>query len=203
MLFSLGDQAVIEEKVRNSKIGLKLNKSLLVHLSCLEELDPLLRLYEACASRTIGRLEEVTVVQFYIGKPKIAYLSYPEFDSDPHPALKAKMEINLGDLKVNYTEYNQSNPPILHEKDKLVSSDYPLYQKFARLTKQERDWGLLDDFKGIRDRRGWLKRLQEHGAELKGYQLRWRKDLDPYRLKILKNQVQKRRMQQKNNQRES
>ncbi|PSO50259.1 MAG: DNA phosphorothioation-associated methyltransferase [Cyanobacteria bacterium SW_9_44_58] len=200
MLFSLGDQAVIEEKIRNSKIGLKLNKSLLVHLSCLEELDPLLRLYEACASRTIGRLEEVTVVQFYVGKPKIAYLSYPEFDSDPHPALKAKMEVNLSDLKVNYTEYHQDNPPILHEKEKLVSSDYPLYEKFARLTKQERDWGLLDDFKAIRDRRGWLKRLEENGAELKGYQLRWRKDLDPYRLKILKNQVQKRRMQHKKNQ---
>jgi len=200
MLFSLGDQAVIEEKIRNSKIGLKLNKSLLVHLSCLEELDPLLRLYEACASRTIGRLEEVTVVQFYVGKPKIAYLSYPEFDSDPHPALKAKMEVNLSELKVNYTEYHQDNPPILHEKEKLVSSDYPLYEKFARLTKQERDWGLLDDFKAIRDRRGWLKRLEENGAELKGYQLRWRKDLDPYRLKILKNQVQKRRMQHKKNQ---
>lgn len=200
MLFSLGDQAVIEEKIRNSKIGLKLSKSLLVHLSCLEELDPLLRLYEACASRTIGRLEDVTVVQFYIGKPRIAYLSYPEFDSDPHPALKAKMAVNLGDLKVNYTEYNQTNPPILHEKEKLVSPDYPLYEKFARLTKQERDWGLLDDFKAIRDRRGWLKCLQEHGAELRGYQLRWRKDLDPYRLKILKNQVQKRRTQHKNHQ---
>jgi len=193
MLFTLGDQVVIEEKINESKIGLKLGKSLLVHLSAIEELDPLLRLYEACASRTIGRLEEADVIQFYMGKPKIAYLSYPEFDSDPHPALKAKMEINLGDLNVHYTEYDQTNPPILHEKDKLVSKDYPLYEKFARLTKKERDWGLLDDLKAIRDRRGWLKCLEQHGAQLKGYQLRWRKDLDPYRLKILKNQVQQRR----------
>jgi DNA phosphorothioation-associated putative methyltransferase len=107
------------------------------------------------------------------------------------------MEINLGDLNVHYTEYDQSNPLILHEKEKLVSPEYPLYEKFARLTKKERDWGLLDDFKAIRDRRGWLKCLEEHGAELKGYQLRWRKDLDPYRLKILKNQVQRRRTQSK------
>lgn len=203
MLFSLGDQQVIEEKIRNSPLGLKLSKRLLVHLSCLEELDPFLRLYEACASRTIGRLEDVTVVQFYIDQPKIAYLSYPEFDTDPHPALQAKMEINLGDLNVHHTEYEQNNPPILHEKEKLVTPKYPLYEKFARLTKQERDWGLLDDFKAIRDRRGWLKSLEKHGAELKGYQLRWRKDLDPYRLKILKNQVQQRRMQSKNKEEEN
>ncbi|NBD31590.1 MAG: DNA phosphorothioation-associated putative methyltransferase [Cyanobacteria bacterium] len=196
MLFTLGDQAVIEEKINQSPVGLKLGKSLLVHLSSLDELDPLLRLYEACASRTIGRLEAVTVIQFYIGKPKIAYLSYPEFDRDPHPALQAKMEINLGDLNVHYTEYEQTNPLILHQKEKLVSRDYPLYEKFARLTKQERDWGLLDNLKAIRDRRGWLKCLEAHGAELKGYQLRWRKDLDPYRLKILKNQVQQRRRTQ-------
>jgi len=196
MLFSLGDPAVIEKKINQSAVGLKLGKSLLVHLSSLDELDPLLRLYEACASRTIGRLEAVTVIQFYIGKPKIAYLSYPEFDSDPHPALQAKMEINLGDLKVYYTEYDQRNPLILHEKEKLVSREYPLYEKFARLTKKERDWGLLDDFKAIRDRRGWLKCLEAHGAELKGYQLRWRKDIHPYRLKILKNQVQQRRRTQ-------
>lgn len=197
MLFTLGDQAVIEEKINNSQLGLKLSRSLLVHISCLEELDPLLRLYEACASRTIGRLEDVSVIQFYIGKPKIAYLSYPEFDADPHPSLTAKMEINLGDLNVHYTEYNQENPPILHEKDKLVSRDYPLYEKFARLTKKERDRGLLDDFKAIRDRRGWLKCLEEHGTELNGYQLRWRKDIDPYKLKLLKNKVQQRRNQQK------
>lgn len=197
MLFTLGDQAVIEEKIQQSPVGLKLGKSLLIHISSLDELDPLLRLYEACASRTIGRLENVTVIQFYIGKPKIAYLSYPEFDSDPHPALQAKMEINLGDLNVHYTEYDQSNPLILHEKEKLVSREYPLYEKFARLTKKERDWGLLDDFKAIRDRRSWLKCLEEHGAELKGYQLRWRKDIDPYRLKILKNQVQRRRTDSK------
>ena len=193
MLYSLGDQELIKEKISNSKIGLKLGKGLLVHFSCLEELHPLLRLYEACASRTIGRLEDVTVVQFYLEQPKIAYLSYPEFDSNPHPPLAAKMEINLGDLRVNYTEYDQVNPPLLHEKDKLVTPDYPLYDKFARLTKKERERGLLDDFKAIRDRRGWLKCLEEHGSEIKGHQVIWRKDIDPYRLKILKNQVRQRK----------
>ncbi len=197
MLFSLSDQTVIEQVCRESPIGLKLNKSLFVHISSLEKLEPLLRLYEACASRTMGRLEDVTVVKFYMKKPKIAYLSYPEFDSDPHPALKTKMEIHLGDLRVHYTQYDQTNPPVLHQKDKLVSQDYPLYNKFARLTKQEWDWGLLDDFKAIRDRRGWLKCLEDHGAQIKGHKLFWRKDIHPYRLKLLQSEVNRRRRLQK------
>jgi len=197
MLFSLSDQAVIEQLCRESAIGLKCHQSLLVHLSSLEELDPLLRLYEACASGTIGRLDNVTVVKFYMTQPKIAYLSYPDFDSDPHPALKTKMEIRLGDLKVYYRKYDQTNPPVLHQKEQLVSQQYPLYEKFARLTKQERDWGLLDDLKAIRDRRGWLKCLQDHGAQMKGHKLYWRQDLHPYRLKFLKNEVARRRRMQK------
>jgi len=65
-------------------------------------------------------------------------------------------------------------------------SDYPHYAKFARLSQQERNWGLLDDIKAIYDRRGWEKCLEEHGAELRGHRVVWRKDADPYQLKVLK-----------------
>jgi len=29
--------------------------------------------------------------------------------------------------------------PLLHQKDALVTPDYPLYQKFAKLSRQEED----------------------------------------------------------------
>ncbi len=187
MLLSLGNLKVMAERCKASVIGKQLSNSLWVHISALDSLDPLLRLYEGCASRTIGRPEEATIVKFHTSKPKISYLFYPNFDTDPHPYLRTSMQIGLQDLHVSYRDYApEDNPPILHQKELLVQSDYPLHEKFARLSRQEADWGLLEDWKQIGDRKGWLKYLEDHCAELKGHRVLWRKDADPYRVKLVK-----------------
>ncbi|MBD2094461.1 DNA phosphorothioation-associated putative methyltransferase [Trichocoleus sp. FACHB-591] len=186
MLLSLGNLEVMAERCKSSAIGKKLSNSLWVHVSVLDVLDPLLRLYEGCASRTIGRPEEATVVKFHTSKPKISYLFYPDFDREPHPCLRTSMQIDLQDLHVSYRDYDpEDNPPVLHQKELLVQSDYPLYEKFAKLSRQEAEWGLLDDLGKIRDHQGWQKCLEENCTELKGHRLVWRKDADPYRVKLL------------------
>lgn len=190
MLMSLGNLAVVAERCQNSPIGRKLPSSLWVHVSAIETLDPLLRLYEGCASRTIGRPEEANVIKFHCRKPKITYLVYPDFDAEPHPALHTSMQIDLRDLHVHYRDYDLSdNPPLLHQKDLLVAPDYPGYEKFAKLSRQEEDWGLLEDWKQISDQRGWLKRLEDHCAELKGHRVVWQKDADPYRMKLVRSAI--------------
>ncbi|HEY9646844.1 MAG TPA: DNA phosphorothioation-associated putative methyltransferase [Chroococcidiopsis sp.] len=193
MLMSLGNLAVVEERCKSSAIGQKRPNSLWVHVSAIETLDPLLRLYEGCASRTIGRPQDANVVKFHCRKPKISYLFYPNFDTDPHPVLHTSMTIDLRDLHVHYRDYNPTdNPPLLHQKDAMVAADYPLYEKFAKLTRQEEGWGLLDDLSRIYDSRGWHKCLEEHCAELKGHRVVWRKDADPYQVKLIKS-AQRRR----------
>ncbi len=92
--------------------------------------------------------------------------------------------------------YNDTdNPPVLHQKELLAQSDYSLYEKFAKLSRQEADWGLLDAVRKMSGgdslyvsthRRGWQKCLEEHCAELKGHRVVWRKDADPYRVKLVK-----------------
>ena len=192
MLMSLGNLAVVAERCQNSPIGKKLPGSLWVHVSAIETLDPLLRLYEGCASRTIGRPEEANVIKFHCRKPKISYLFYPNFDTDPHPALHTSMAIDLRDLHVHYRDYDSNdNPPLLHQKDSMVTAEYPLYEKFAKLTRQEEGWGLLDDLRLIYDYRGWQKCLEEHCAELKGHRVVWRKDADPYRVKLVRSARQR------------
>ncbi|MBW4490417.1 MAG: DNA phosphorothioation-associated putative methyltransferase [Trichocoleus desertorum ATA4-8-CV12] len=190
MLMTLGNLEVVEERCKSSAIGQKRPNSLWVHVSAIEALDPLLRLYEGCASRTIGRPQEANVVKFHFRKPKISYLFYPAFDTDPHPALHTSMQIDLRDLHVHYRDYDpKDNPPLLHQKDLLVTTEYALYAKFAKLTRQESDWGLLDDIRSISDRRGWQKCLEEHCAELKGHRVLWRKDADPYQVKLVRSAI--------------
>jgi DNA phosphorothioation-associated putative methyltransferase len=199
MLFSLGNPDIIANCCQNSSVGKKLPNSLLIHVCAVEALDPMLRLYEGCASRTIGRLEGATVIKFHTKTPKISYLFYPDFDTDPHPFLHTSMQIDLRDLHVSYRDYDiDDDPPVLHQKDALVTPEYPLYEKFAKLSRQEEDWGLLDDFRAISHRQGWLKCLEEHCATLQGHRVVWRKDADPYRLKLLRSNVRARQVKSRN-----
>ncbi len=194
MLHSLGNLEAIAVRCQNSTVGKKLPNSLWIHISALQSLDPWLRLYEGCASRTIGRLESANVIKIHTKTPKISYLFYPNFDTDPHPCLYTSMSIDLRDLHVSYQDYDlDDNPPILHYKDALVTPDYPLYEKFAKLTLQEEDWGLLDDWRSTSHRSGWEKCLADNCAVLTNYSLQWRKDADPYKLKLLRAAMRNRR----------
>ncbi len=185
MLMTLGNLAVIAAHIQQSPIGQQRSSGLLVHLSAIEQLDPLLRLYEGCAARTLGRPEEATVVKFHADQPKVSYLFFPNFDTDPHPALHTRMDIRLQDLRVRYRDYDLDNPPLLHQKEQLLSPDYPDYEKFLKLSQQEQNWGLLDEPEKIYNRQGWEACLMDHCARLQGHRVLWRKDADPYRKKLI------------------
>lgn len=194
MLASLRDLKKLSDLCTAISVGKKFKNSLIIHISALETLPTLLRLYEGCAREAIGRLEKANVIKLSFRQAKITYLYYPDFDLNPHPILQTNMEIDLKSLQVRYRDYyDDENPPILHEKDHLVSPDYPNYKKFAKLTQQERDWGLLDDLKAISHQKEWLNCLESHCAMIKNYKLYWRKDADPYQLRLLKSQINQRK----------
>ncbi|RCJ24988.1 DNA phosphorothioation-associated methyltransferase [Nostoc sp. ATCC 43529] len=171
-LFSLGKTGVIQTACEKSKIGKRTRGALYVHVSALAALDPLLRIYEGCASRTIGRVDGATLIKYHIEKPQISYLFYPEFDTDPHPALQASIGIDLKSLAVTHREYQtRANPPILHRKETFVTTTYLRYEEFAKLTQQEEELGLLKAKSDIGTREGWEKCLAAHKVEIRGHEV--------------------------------
>ncbi|WP_375469300.1 DNA phosphorothioation-associated putative methyltransferase [uncultured Nostoc sp.] len=171
-LFSLGKSGVIQTACEKSKIGKHTRGALYVHVLALAALDPVLRICEGCASRTIGRVDGATLIKYHTDKPQISYLCYPEFDTDPHPALKASITIDLKTLVVTHRDYaTRENPPILHRKETFVTSNYPGYEEFAQLTQQEQQLGLLNHKSDIGTREGWEKCLAAHGVEIRGHQV--------------------------------
>lgn len=172
LLFSLGQDGVITSACRKSDIGKFVGNALYVHISAMNNLSSILRVYEGCASRTFGQLEQVTLIKFRADKPKVSYLHYPDFDTNPHPALHSAMQANLSSLYVDYRDYSASdNPPILHRKETFVTTDYPLYEKFAKLTAQEEKAGLLENPISIGTRKGWTERLETFKLKFRGHQL--------------------------------
>jgi len=171
-LFSLGVENIVKLACQKSKIGKFTPSALYVHINSLNELEPQLRIYEGCASRVFGRPEETTLIKLHTSEPKISYLYYPDFDTDPHPSLKAAIVIDLQTFKITRGDYaTRENPPILHRKETFVTPNYPLYEEFAQLTQIEVQSRLYENPSEIGTRKGWEKCLEEKRIEIKGHQV--------------------------------
>jgi DNA phosphorothioation-associated putative methyltransferase len=172
LLFSAGNRRQIEEAVQKASVGKTTPSALYIHVSALAQLPSILRVYEGCARAYIGAVEGANLIKLYRDEPKVSYLSYPEFESDPHPSLAASLMVDLQTFRVKYREYHESpNPPILHRKETFLAPDHPLRPKFARLTEREESCGLYAQSESIGTRDGWRKVLDEYGLYFSGHRL--------------------------------
>jgi len=74
--FSPGDPEIIPGDNRNS-------------------LEPLLRVYEGCARAYLGEVEGANLIKLHRHSGKASYLVYPDFATDPHPALLRSLKLSL------------------------------------------------------------------------------------------------------------
>ena len=171
-LLAVGDMDRVSKAAKASVVGKLTPSAIYVHESALESLPPLLRLYEGCARSYIGHVDDGNVIKLHTSEPRVSYLSYPEFDSDPHPTLAEGLTVHLQTFRVREREYRGfKNPPILHRKETFVTPDYPLRAKFSRLTQQEEAKRLYEEPSHIGTRRGWEEVLARKGLTLRGHRL--------------------------------
>jgi DNA phosphorothioation-associated putative methyltransferase len=172
LLFQAGNAGAIDEACQRSSVGKLLPDDLYVHKSALDTLEPLLRVYEGCGRAYLGDIEGADIIKIHRRSGKISYLSYPDFDSDPHPALGRCVRLCLRTRQLNCYDYADSaNPPVLHRKEAFLQPEHALYEKFARLTRQEDQHGLLADAAGIGTKSGWEERLRKAGFALRGHRV--------------------------------
>jgi DNA phosphorothioation-associated putative methyltransferase len=173
LLFAAGQQQAISEECAKASVGKLTPEALYVHVSALQELPVLLRVYEGCGRMLLGDVEGATLVKLRRDKPKISYLCYPAFHDDAHPVLAQTFVADLRALRTYHRSYaGRENPPILHRKECFVSKDYPMRDAFAALTEAEADAGLLAGATEIGTLRAWQERLSSRGFTVEGHHLR-------------------------------
>lgn len=171
-LFSLGQPGVVETACRDSALGKLTPTALYVHECALPALSPVLRLYEGCARGYLGRVEGANIIKLHREEPKVSYLTYPEFETDPHPPLTFSLTVHLQTFRVKSRHYRpDQNRPILHRKELFIPGDHPLHARFARLTRIEESKGLYEDTSRIGLQEGWRDMLARKGLYLKGHRL--------------------------------
>src|ERR1700676_2087604 len=138
LLFRAGDASAIDEACRGSPIRKLLPHHPYVDNRPVGALGPLLRVYEGCGRTYLGEVEGANLIKIHRRSGKISYLVYPDFESDPHPALLRCVKLNLRARQLECYDYAHSaNPPALHRKDSFLLPTDPRRGKFARLTALE------------------------------------------------------------------
>lgn len=172
LLFSVGKPKMVADACRASAIGKLTPSALYIHMTAFPVIPDVLRIYEGCARRLIGAVPEANIVKLHHDGPRVSYLSYPDFNRDPHPALAESYLIDLQTFRITHRDYRGvSNPPILHRKEEFVTADYPLREKFAQLTAAEDRVGLYSDTTRIGTCDGWNAVLRSNGVSLRGHRL--------------------------------
>jgi DNA phosphorothioation-associated putative methyltransferase len=157
-----------------STIGKKVARHHYIHITSIESL-PAHDAKEliAAALQAIGpeASARVNVVKIPDELAYVSLLSYPDFETDPFPALEDSWTWHLnGD--VTYRTYGHSlNPPILHRKELLVPSDWPGRPQWVQLTETAESIGLFDETRLIGFRLNWERAIASRGYQLDGYQL--------------------------------
>jgi DNA phosphorothioation-associated putative methyltransferase len=115
---------------------------------------------------------EWNLLKLHTDQVAISFLTYPDFDSDPHPALAEAVKINMNSGAISKTDYRKrANPPILHRKETFLPPNDSRIPEFAALTKQEEDAGLLRDLSRIGLRIHWETLLKRCGYNYEAHRL--------------------------------
>ena len=172
VLFSAGNQDVIDQACSRASVGKLLPDALYVHHTAVDRLPSVLRVYEGCGRQLAGSVDRLTLVKLFRRRARVSYLAYEDFDSVAHPALQTSTIADLERLDLQFRDYTRSsNPPVLHRKELFVADDYPRRPTFARLTSREERLGLLDSPAGIGTREQWHAVLSARHLLVRGHRL--------------------------------
>jgi hypothetical protein len=171
LLYSIADLTAINAACNEATFGKLTPEALYVHAAYVHELPTLLRVYEGAARQMTGDVDDATIIKLNRIKPQVSFLVYPDFESAPHPAIEASVVAKLGEIRVKYRYFGDSdNPPILHRKELFVPPHHPSRAKFERLTTQEERAGLLGR-PDIGTAASWAVHLRSNGYGLRGHRL--------------------------------
>jgi DNA phosphorothioation-associated putative methyltransferase len=172
LLFSAGKRELVENACRTSLVGKLTPTALYVHENTLEVLQPILRVYEGCARALVGAVDRANIIKLRFVEPIVSYLSYPNFETDPHPVLASSLLVHLQTLKMRFRQYSGAeNPPILHRKEQFIRHDDPSWSKYERLTRQEQSKGLYEQPSEIGTLKGWQTILQSKNLRVVGHRV--------------------------------
>lgn len=152
-------------------IGKRVADNFYVHISAIEAIeDEATRnlITESLGLLAINDRALVNVIKIHETTSAVSMLQYSDFDTDPFPRLVRGWLRSSGrsDVITRRTYEHSSNPPILHRKELMVSTDYPGRAQWVELTQSAESLGLFDDTTTIGFALNWDRLIGSKGMQL-------------------------------------
>lgn len=132
LLFEVGNLVRIDAACREAAAKgygyLEEGHSLQLHISLIERLPTLLRVYVACATMLCGDVSEFDLVKIHIRSGKVTLLKFEDFEGRPLPRLLQRVKVNLRDQDLDVFNYGPDYPPtLLYHKSRFINEEFPRY----------------------------------------------------------------------------
>jgi DNA phosphorothioation-associated putative methyltransferase len=169
LLFRVADidalDAACREAAEHGLGHLDPGQSLQLHVSLVEQLPALLRVYVGCAAVLYGDWRNADLIKIHIGSGKVSLMRYDDFEGRPLPRMVERVKIRLRDQDIDFFAYGDDyEPPFLYHKSRYINEEFPNYPEQAAFDQALDDLGLFEwsrygprpaDFLATLDRHRW------------------------------------------------
>jgi DNA phosphorothioation-associated putative methyltransferase len=131
-LFQIADTAALAAACQTATqqgLGwLEEGRSLQVHVSLVEQLPALLRIYIGCATVLYGDYRNADLVKIHLNSGKVSLLRFDDFSHQPLPRLLERVKIKLREQHIDLFQYGERyEPPFLYHKSRYINEEFPHY----------------------------------------------------------------------------
>lgn len=119
--------------------------SLQLHVSLLDRLPAVLRIYVGCATILAGDTSEYDLVKIHIRSGKVTLMRFDDFTESPLPRLLQRIKVKLRELDLDLFEYGDAYPsPLLYYKSRYINEEYPHFSQQVEFEEQLDRLNLFD-----------------------------------------------------------
>jgi len=148
LLFQIANVEVIQlacEQAAMHGLGYLENESLQLHVSLVEQLPPVLRVYIGCAAVLYGDYHNADLVKIHIRSGKITLMKYDDFEGRALPRMVERVKIKLREQDIEYYVYgDEYDPPYLYQKSRYINEEFPNYPEQVDFDKEIVGLGIFD-----------------------------------------------------------
>ncbi|MDR5778135.1 DNA phosphorothioation-associated putative methyltransferase [Caballeronia sp. LZ065] len=121
--------------------------SLQLHISLVERLPALLRVYVTCGLIIWDAVSDVQLVKIHIASGKLTLMELEAFDEEPLPRLRRRIKISLRKLDCQVFDYGSPDypQPLLYRKHRYLHEDHQGYAEQLNFDEALDRSGILSD----------------------------------------------------------